>query len=846
VLIVVVVVVAVVLESYYTSKDKSTKDTYPELDKLVAAIRDKAGVPAAPGVRVSRADIGSPATQRIQLDVGGEGLVDVGGLVVGFSGAINVNGVAKSTDTRPPKVTAPGRLKGQAIPHLVELPAWDTNPGLPFSDGFADAISMIDMDLTNRNVEEIARVIRDGGTIDLWLQEKYLPAIKDLASRVGSAVEEPGEIPAFKGNGKADDRTWFRRRTIVAHKAGAGNQPYAAVWYPDGLLAWDPGKDPNAIFNRSTVPLAERAWNADLRANAGARAGQGDIMALASFAPTAGNPSQGAVDSAGYYAFGYWQYIGALVFWGGSAGEGIILAPNPTVIDAAHRNGVPVFGNVFFPPADYGGKLDWVQQFVRPGIPEKLVQAAQYFGFDGWFVNQETRGGNATLAEEMRDTIARARRLAPNLRFIWYDAMASNGQVGWQGALNANNAMFFQSSGTRVSDSMFIDFRWVGIPNSLASSASYAAQLGRSAFDLYAGVDVEPTGYNNGDLARVFPASGSRTVSAGIHRTDWTYSSSSSTADFYARESAFWVGPAGDPSKATTAATWRAPATIVAERTPITAKPFVTSFNTGQGKLYAVDGVKLSSLAWNNLGLQDVLPIYRWMVSGPAGTSLVPKLDLNDAYNGGTSLLLSGSVPGAVLVRLYQTRLPVTSPTQVLVTFRAAASGPTYLQVAATFAGSTDPAYYDVGTAASADWQTVPVSLGSRTGQTLVRLDLRIAPPSPVSAYQIRIGQLAVTDGPLVPPAPPPVTLLGAARISPTRQTLRLSWTGGPPGPVHHYNVYRRNPGNDRTYLGGTSNVAYFVPRLDRVGSETATTIDVEAVSPTFARSAPASVTVPW
>ena len=49
-----------------------------------------------------------------------------------------------------------------------------------------------------------------------------------------------------------------------------------------------------------------------------------------------------------YFAFNYWQYTDLLVFWGGSAGEGIILAPNPGVIDAAHRNGVPVLGTIFF------------------------------------------------------------------------------------------------------------------------------------------------------------------------------------------------------------------------------------------------------------------------------------------------------------------------------------------------------------------------------------------------------------------------------------------------------------------------------------------------------------------
>ena len=53
------------------------------------------------------------------------------------------------------------------------------------------------------------------------------------------------------------------------------------------------------------------------------------------------------------------------MFWGGSAGEGLILAPNPTVIDAAHRNGVPVLGNVYLPPIAFGGQIQWVQDFVQ-------------------------------------------------------------------------------------------------------------------------------------------------------------------------------------------------------------------------------------------------------------------------------------------------------------------------------------------------------------------------------------------------------------------------------------------------------------------------------------------------
>ncbi|MDN3358535.1 hypothetical protein, partial [Actinomadura sp. DC4] len=753
-----------------------------------------------------------------------------------------VAGAVTTDSPRPPTVTAPGRLKGKAIPNLVELLPWDTNPGLPFDNEFADAISVIDMPLTERNIEEIARVIRDGGTIDLWVEDKSASAVAELASRVGSTVQTPPDLPEFTGNGKRHDGTWFTLRRIVAHKAGAGNQPYAPVWYPDELLAWDPAKDPDAIFNRSRVPLAERVWNADLRANTGARADQGDIMALASFGATARNPSQGGT-VASYYAYGYWQYTGILVFWGGSASEGIILVPNPTIIDAAHRNGVPVYGNVFLPPDDYGGRIDWVRQFTDGRMPQKLVQAAQYYGFDGWFVNQETRGGDATLATAVRDVLVQARRLAPTLRFIWYDAMNSTGQVGWQNALNASNAMFFQASGTRVSDSMFLNFWWTA--GTLSSSATYAAQLGRSAFDLYAGVDVEALGYTAPELAQIFPSSGSRNVSAGLHRTDWAFKSAKSLGDFYRQDSQFWVGAAGDPSKASASATWRAPASIVAERTPITKTPFVTSFNTGQGKLYAVDGTTSSTNPWNNVGLQDVLPTYRWTVSGPSTASLVPSLDFNDAYNGGTSLLLTGAVEGSVLVRLYQTQLTITRSTRLLVTFKAPASGPTYLQVAAGFAGRADPVYYDVGAAGSANWQTATIDLSGAGGQTLVRLDLRIAPAARVNGYRMRVGQLAVVDGAQTPGPPSAITVLGTARTTATTQTVRMKWTASA-NPVHHYNVYRRNPDGSRTHLGGICNDAYFVPLLTRIGGEGSTTLDVEAVSPTFARSTAASATVSW
>lgn len=76
-------------------------------------------------------------------------------------------------------------------------------------------------------------------------------------------------------------------------------------------------------------------------------------------------------------------------------------------MDAAHRHGVPVLGNVFLPPAAYGGQLRWTRDLVRKDaegrypLAAQLVAVAAAYGFDGWFVNAETGGGDPALATDM-------------------------------------------------------------------------------------------------------------------------------------------------------------------------------------------------------------------------------------------------------------------------------------------------------------------------------------------------------------------------------------------------------------------------------------------------------------
>lgn len=64
-------------------------------------------------------------------------------------------------------------------------------------------------------------------------------------------------------------------------------------------------------------------------------------------------------------------------------------------------NGVKILGNVFFPPQAYSGDPEWVEQMLtKEGntypYAEKMYEIAKYYGFDGWFINEETYASTAS------------------------------------------------------------------------------------------------------------------------------------------------------------------------------------------------------------------------------------------------------------------------------------------------------------------------------------------------------------------------------------------------------------------------------------------------------------------
>lgn len=111
--------------------------------------------------------------------------------------------------------------------------------------------------------------------------------------------------------------------------------------------------------------------------------------------------------------------------------------------------------------------MEWLDTFLsqeKDGsfpLADKLIEVAEIYGFDGWFINQETEGTEEQpltkdYADQMQAFIKYFKEKAPELRVIYYDSMTADGEMDWQNALTDQNEMFLQDEdGNAVADEMF-------------------------------------------------------------------------------------------------------------------------------------------------------------------------------------------------------------------------------------------------------------------------------------------------------------------------------------------------------------------------------------------------------
>ena len=489
------------------------------------------------------------------------------------------------------------------------------------------------------------------------------------------------------------------------------------------LKQWTPQSKLASAANISRQPLARR-FVAPLLPES-----RQDRLAKVLYAPDGmnnfGNYLQ-AQPKFNLYNFSHWAQIDVLNWFAGTADLTVQIPARPWV-DTAHKNGVKVIGSVFLGIAQWGGSADTVEKLLEQDgqgrflLAHQLVAIAQYYGFDGWLMNQETdltavKDAQNQLVKGQKDPKRGAELAARMLAFMqyltaiapqgmeihWYDSMIADGRVRWQNALNEKNQQYLQQGQTASADAMFLNYWWNA--SMVQQTAAKALQLGRSRYEVYIGADLWPSrpaqraftqtqwldwlfmpqaaavsplmhSQAYGSIALFAPnvnfnfsgePANSETAQPAYPAFSHFAENSQDHRRFYQTEQRLFAGDdlnsaVVDPNG------WAGLSKYLPAKSVISSLPFVSSFNTGQGQHWFVQGRKTGS-AWSDISLQDIAPSWQFAVSGSAKVAI--HYDFDQAWQGGSSLLIESSTAGDADIALYQTQLRLNHHSKLNLVFQ--------------------------------------------------------------------------------------------------------------------------------------------------------------------------------
>lgn len=110
---------------------------------------------------------------------------------------------------------------------------------------------------------------------------------------------------------------------------------------------------------------------------------------------------------------------------------------------------------------------------------------------------------------------------------------------------------------------------------------------------------------------------------------------------------------------------WHGYSKAVIEESTLTELPFVTRFNLGNGYSFSKEGTVTFDHKWYNIGLQDLLPTWRWWIDNGDGVT-IPSDPINcdftfdDAWFGGSCLKIHGATSKSD-IRLFSTKFNIAS-----------------------------------------------------------------------------------------------------------------------------------------------------------------------------------------
>lgn len=715
------------------------------------------------------------------------------------------------------------------------------------------------------------------------------------ARRVGSAFLAAAIV--FTSFGAS--LTAFAADSWPNDKASA--EPSFAGYRVKDIENWDPETDPYAEFLRAEVPLQTRnepfketQAKTYLNSDAQVMLMQGDY----------GNSffnSTMYTDKFGEHVLNFWQYADYFSPWHGAATAytpeslydpvtsdwrargfefGIVNIPNPAYTNAAHKNGVMSIACIYFDPAFRPGQTcaDLIERDEDGNfsIAEKLIQMAEYMGFDGYFLNQEEG-----YYEDFKPFMAELTKAG--LYTQWYDTNSY---------FNSSKAQWLEDdTNGRINDSVFVNYGWTG---GVDSSISYAESIGVDPFErLFFGLECNQNKFSGShpsarDIANLYDETGNPRASVALFTpSDWyqrgvdeipAYDPNDTPVmqqDEYQwmvaeRERMFFSGVMEDPTDTglksgysrtdvgvSNASGWVGVADFIAERSVIDGTKFNTNFNTGHGMQYFVDGEVSADKAWTNINIQDILPSWQWWMESTDDKKLEVDFDYgsaltnNDkygnpmempytqvgAYEGGSSLVVYGDITGSNSLHLYKTDLAVNESSEASITFKKTSDDAVAMQLGLIFkdAPETTEKLDIAGSETAGDWITVDVDLSQYAGRQIAAITLEFA--GQAEGYQMNVGGLKISDGEDKPAAPTGFKVDYAYDSG----EMILSWNMADYDEVKQYNVYGTLSNGQRVYLGGVYDSLLYVKSV--FDESKSIKLELRAVGADGTESDPATIT---
>ena len=678
----------------------------------------------------------------------------------------------------------------------------------------------------------------------------------------------------------------------------ASAEPTFAGYRVKDIENWSPETDPYAEFVRASVPLQNRN---EAFAATQAKPYLTTDSQIMNMTGDYGNNFFGSTMYTNEFSedvMTFWQYTDYFSPWHGAATAhtpqslydpqnsdwqnrgfefGIVNIPNPAYTNAAHKNGVMSIACVYFDPAFRPGQTckDLVGYDNWEEVADQLIAMAEYYGYDGYFMNQEEGGYTNEFKQFM------ARITAAGLYTQWYDTNST---------FNESKAQWLSDDTYgKIHDSVFVNYSsFYNIDSQLALAES----LGYDPYEsIFYGVEANQGGLaashsSTTSLVNLFDETGNPRASYALFCASDHYfrglESINSSADGdprpthskdgyqwmgEERERLYWSGPTEDvtetgwregysrPDVGANSVKWLGAAHFIAERSVIDGTSFYTNFNTGHGMQYFVDGEVSKDEEWTNINIQEMMPTWQWWFESTDSTKVHADFDYGDAlvnlnvdgtekdmeftqvgaWNGGNSLAVYGNLSGVDTMHLYKTDLEVKASSTASVTFKKVSTDNAVMKLGLVFkdAPETVVTLDLANTAVAGDWTTSTVSLADYAGRDIAAIHLVFEGDS--TDYQINVGNITVTDGAHTPAAPTGFTL-DTAYID---GQMIVRWDMADYSEVVQYNLYGKQSDGSVVYLGGIYGDILYVKNSF---AEDTIELQLKAVGVDGTESAPATI----